>query len=737
MTRSGKKSTRQAAPRHAGLLELGMRILERLLPHLEDFAILLLGALAMMTLLGLLGLTHGAMIDPIIGFLRRWLGWGALVIPLTLGYFALQLLQRRMGKVAPIRWMRLIALEAATIGLLGLFSVLDGVSLARAELGGGGGLIGWSIAILLGEWFGPWGRAIVLSALAALALVYGTQDLILWLAERLERRRSVEAPQDDFDLGENLLELAGDPAQPPVRTPKPAVQIPKEFRKNFTVQEVPAEEVRPVERDERLPPLELLEDKDWTRSSSKEINRIAGLIEKTLHDFGLPAKVVDFRTGPSVTQFAVEPGYLEAKPGNGEGKRQKVRVSQISALSNDLALALSAARLRIEAPVPGKSYLGIEVPNRSKEVVRLRPILVSRAYQKAASALKIALGRDVSGGAVVADLAKMPHLLIAGTTGSGKSVCISSITCSLITNNTPEDLRLVMIDPKMVELVRFNGLPHLLGKVETEQQRILGVMQWCTTEMDRRYRLLEEARARDIETYNRQLSRRQQAEKMPRLVVMIDELSDLMMSNPDQTEKTLVRLAQMARATGIHLIVATQRPSTDVVTGLIKANFPARIAFAVASGIDSRVILDTGGAEALLGAGDMLYLSPEAGAPLRLQGVYLSDLEIERLVEFWVRSNAEQEGGAARAPWEGLISRQAALIDKDDVLEQAIALVRQTRQASASMLQRKLNVGYPRAARLMDELEELGVIGGPETGGRTRSVLIAPDVDPLDPELDD
>jgi len=317
-------------------------------------------------------------------------------------------------------------------------------------------------------------------------------------------------------------------------------------------------------------------------------------------------------------------------------------------------------------------------------------------------------------------------------------VCITALTACLVMNNSPEDLRLVMIDPKMVELVRFNGLPHLLGKVETQLERIVGVLRWCTQEMDRRYKLLEQAKARDIEAYNRRMRRRKGAELLPRIVVMIDELADLMMMAPDQTERTVVRLAQMARATGMHLVLATQRPSTDIVTGLIKANFPARISFAVASGVDSRVILDAAGAETLLGRGDMLYLSPEAGVASRLQGVYVSDLEIEQIVEYWQEeSPAEELEGPEEPPWDELLARQAVLDDRDDVLEEAIAVVKETGQASASMLQRRLRIGYPRAARLMDELEELGVVGRRQAGGRTREILIGEDDDPLTPDDED
>ncbi len=433
--------------------------------------------------------------------------------------------------------------------------------------------------------------------------------------------------------------------------------------------------------------------------------------------------------GPTVTQFAVEPGYVEKDKNGLEGDaatRQKVRVAQISALGRDLALALSAERLRIEAPVPGRPYVGIEVPNLRSSIVRLRPILESEMFHKKPSPLNIALGRDVSGNPVVADLTSMPHLLIAGTTGSGKSVSIAAFTTCLVVNNSPEDLRLVMIDPKMVELVRFNGLPHLFGKVETDLERILAVLRWSVAEMERRYKVLESSRSRNIDTHNRKIRRKKGEQPLPRIVIMIDELADLMMSAPDQTEHNLVRLAQMARAVGIHLVVATQRPSTDVVTGLIKANFPARISFAVASSIDSRVILDTVGAEALLGRGDMLFLPPEASGPVRVQGVMISDPEVERVITFWQKSQ-EKGDQPEQAPWDEMIEKEQVLADRDNLVEQAIEIVRNTQRASASMLQRRLRIGYPRATRLIDELEELGVIGSAVSGGRERDVLLERD----------
>ncbi len=327
----------------------------------------------------------------------------------------------------------------------------------------------------------------------------------------------------------------------------------------------------------------------------------------------------------------------------------------------------------------------------------------------------------MAGQPVVADLVRMPHLLIAGTTGSGKSVCIAAITTCLAVNNTPENLNLAMLDPKMVELVRFNGLPHLLGKVETEIERMLAVLRWGLAEMDRRYRLLETAHTRDLETYNRKMER-QGGERLPRIVIIIDELADMMMNAPDQTEHAIVRLAQMARATGIHLIVATQRPSADVITGLIKANFPTRISFTVASSIDSRVILDVNGAETLLGRGDMLFLNPEEGTPVRAQGVLITDQEISRVIHFWQKM-LNQAPDSAAPPWEDLVEGNED--DEDALIERAIEVVRKVNRASTSLLQRKLRIGYPRAARVMDILEEMGVVGPSQGGGRERDVLLS------------
>ncbi|MEW5873324.1 MAG: DNA translocase FtsK [Chloroflexota bacterium] len=741
---SGSSRSRQAeAP---GTAERMLRLAARFERFAWDVGGIALSALALMTLLALIipEMSSG-LLAMWANFLKSWFGWGSLWFVLGFGLLGLWLLRRRSGlPTNSVSWGRVVFLELAALASLVLLAVMGEASLARAQAGLDGGRVGWGLAVLLRRGLDPLGLSgdgwltLLLSLVILFCLLAGL-GLFRRLADwALRASRTLPALQPaEMGLGPVVSEapLPGTEisAEQAASARKKRTMLPPQFRKNFRVaaDEKQAQQPPPP-RDERLPPLELLVNEPFNRPDERNINMTAGLIEKTLADFGIPAKVIDFRVGPTVTQFAVVPGYLEKDKPNGEGdlNRQKVRVAQISSLGRDLALALAAERLRIEAPVPGRPYVGIEVPNARSVIVRLRPILESEAFYKVGAPLTIALGRDVSGQPVVADLGRMPHLLVAGTTGSGKSVCIAALTACLVMNNTPQDLRLVMIDPKMVELVRFNGLPHLYGKVETDLERILAVLRWTVAEMDRRYKVLEASRSRNIDSYNRKARRRRGEEPLPHIVVLIDELADLMMSAPDQTEHNLVRLAQMARATGIHLVVATQRPSTDVVTGLIKANFPARASFTVASSIDSRVILDITGAESLLGRGDMLFLPPEASGPVRVQGVMISDQEIERVITFWQRALQSQAGQGAAAseppPWEEMMEQEAVLADRDDLVERAIELVRREQRASASMLQRRLRVGYPRAARLVDELEEMGIIGPAASGGREREVLVEP-----------
>ncbi|HEX9387128.1 MAG TPA: DNA translocase FtsK [Anaerolineales bacterium] len=685
----------------------------------DTFGVLLIAA-ALIVFLALRGYTQGVLLTPWVTRLALWFGWGAYLVVFAFGYAGYALLRR---SVTPLPWGRLFALEVAAFLTIGLLAAMNGNSLVRAETGADGGRIGWGMVTLFWR-FGQTAGTLLMLIPWLFALMSG---LNLWaLLERGLTKLAGENPPVETVAQPEVQEEAPPVEEKKEKQPrKKAEPLPPEFRKSLRVSEHQDKKpAAPRERNERLPSLNILLADHNTRPDERTINQTAGMIEKTLAEFGIVATVIGFRVGPTITQFAVQPGFMKRGGGTTEEEAQqiKVRVAQIASLQKDLALALSAERLRIEAPVPGKPYIGIEVPNSHTSVVRMRSILETDAFHKIGTPLAMALGRDVSGQPVVADLSRMPHLLIAGATGSGKSVCITAIAACLAMNNPPEDLRMVMIDSKMVELLRFNGLPHLYGKVETNIERILGVLRWVVVEMEHRYRLLEAAHARDLENYNRRLSRKKDGVPLPRIVVLIDELADLMMSAPDQTEHNLVRLAQMARATGIHLIVATQRPSTDVVTGLIKANFPARLAFAVASGVDSRVILDYTGAESLLGRGDMLFLNPEVGNPIRAQGVMITDMEIERLISHWQKTVDES---TEAPPWEKLLTEPEENED-DDLIQKAVSIVRQSQRASASLLQRRLRIGYPRAARLLDQLEEMGVVGPSQGGGKERDVLLGP-----------
>jgi len=692
----------------------------------RDAAGVLLIAFAVMSLLAVWRITDGALLTPFSDFLKLWFGWGSFLILFAIGYFGYSLLKRDEG--GEIHWGQLIALELAALLTLGLLAVPNGNDLIRAEAGMDGGRLGWGMIMLTWDSIklGPVLGTLVIFVLWLLMVMTGFglwAKLEAWLLHLAgETPVVVVATPTPAEVEQAELPVEPSTASAAPASRKKAPAIPAEFRTSFKTENKKDEKSDKIlTRGEELPPLTLLLAETAVRADDRTINQTAGLIMKTLADFGIPATVIGYRVGPSVTQFAVQPGFIK-KPGSDEDDllQMKVRVAQIASLQKDIALALSAQRLRIEAPVPGKPYVGIEVPNTHSSVVRLKTLLESEAFNKMGVPLAVAIGRDVSGHPLIADLARMPHLLIAGATGSGKSVCITSIAACLAMSNTPEDLRMVMIDSKMVELIRFNGLPHLFGKVETNIERILGVLKWVVVEMEHRYRLLESAHARDLEAYNRKVTRKADGKALPRIVVLIDELADLMMSAPDVTEHNLVRLAQMARATGIHLVVATQRPSTDVVTGLIKANFPARLAFAVASGIDSRVILDYTGAESLLGRGDMLFLNPEVGNPVRAQGVMITDMEIERIISHWQKSGHKVDDVP---PWEKLLQEPDENED-DSLIEQAVSIVRSSQRASASLIQRRLRIGYPRAARLLDQLEEMGVVGPSQGGGKERDVLV-------------
>jgi S-DNA-T family DNA segregation ATPase FtsK/SpoIIIE len=460
-------------------------------------------------------------------------------------------------------------------------------------------------------------------------------------------------------------------------------------------------------------------------NSEEEINQGAMLLEDTLASFSISSKVVNVSRGPAITRYELQPA-----PG--------VKISRIVNLSNDIALSMAAPGVRIEAPIPGKAAIGVEVPNTVISIVKLRDVIEGPEFQKAEAALSYCLGKDIAGKSIVADLAKMPHLLIAGATGSGKSVCINTMIISILYKSSPENVRMLMIDPKVVELNVYNGIPHLLIPVVTDPKKAAGALNWAVQEMMRRYALFAEKGARDLHRYNELIADEEGTEKLPQIVIVVDELADLMMTAPNEVEDAIFRLAQMARAAGMHLVIATQRPSVDVITGVIKANIPSRIAFAVSSQVDSRTILDVSGAEKLLGRGDMLFNPSGANKPLRIQGAYITENEVEKVVEFIKQQGQEVDyddevlenvnsyelpgkkgkGGSDEDEGDSEYSERKY----DALLKDAAEVIFETGQASISMVQRRLRVGYARAARLVDEMEELGIVS-PSVGSKPRDIL--------------
>jgi DNA segregation ATPase FtsK/SpoIIIE-like protein len=513
-------------------------------------------------------------------------------------------------------------------------------------------------------------------------------------------------------------------ASPAPASPAPASSTPGEGpHPDNTV--APSMEESPQEKPQyTFPPLNLLDEPRSTsqQDTTRELRQNAELLENTLKSFGVQARIIDVSRGPAVTRYELQPAA-------------GVKISRVTGLADDIALNLSAAGVRIEAPIPGKPAIGIEVPNKVISTVSIKEIIDSASFQNAGSPLTVALGKDITGGVAVADIAKMPHVLIAGATGSGKSVCINSIIISLLYKSSPEQVKFLMIDPKVVELGVYNGIPHLLVPVVTDPKKAAGALCWAVGEMLRRYKTFADTGVRDIKGYNRLAEENGDLPPMPQMVIIIDELADLMMASPKDVEDYICRLAQMARAAGMHLVIATQRPSVDVITGLIKANIPSRISFAVSSAVDSRTILDGGGAEKLLGRGDMLFAPVGAPKPMRIQGCFVTDQEVERVVTF------VKEGEKPDYDQEVIqeIDRQAAASGKnspsggdsgeggeDELLNDAIEVVVEAGLASTSLLQRRLKVGYARAARLVDEMEQRGIVG-PFEGSKPRQVLLTKD----------
>ena len=678
-------------------------------------------------------------------FLVSGLGWGALLVPFLLAALAAELHFGLMRRSA------IIPIAGAALVFVALLAIAQHYQRGEPATGqGAGGVVGATVAKIATGAFGDVGGPIALVALVLVGVVVASNrtlgDLIRPAWERRTALRpgvslpggtagrfgrGVDEPEDDE---------VGEPASPlrinmPVERPKQAAQPPKpQLRllpppltdeassapggaftpsiaglpdKNVAVEGVLHAK---ADRNWTLPPLDILGLGDAGHAGSgSEIRKSAEVIEQTLAHFNIAAKVVEVTPGPVVTRYE-----LKIAPG--------VLLSRVESLNDNLALALAARTLRIEAPIPGKSVVGIEVPNLAVGLVSLRDVVETAIFRASPSKLTVALGRDVAGAPIVLDLGAMPHLLVAGQTGSGKSVNISSILCSLLLNATPDDVRLLIGDLKRVDFTAFGDVPHLVAPVMTDAEKILNALFWVVGEMDRRYRLFARTSSRNIGQYN---EKHTGSDRIPYVVFVIDELADLMLQAPIQVEKQITRVAQLARATGIHLVLGTQRPSVDVITGLIKANIPARIAFATASAVDSRTIIDMTGAEKLLGRGDMLVLRPDLAKPIRAQGVFVSDNEIQLISRHWTL-----QGGTAydRHPkvLEGpdrLTRRESDGEDIDDErYEEAVEIIRREGKASVSMLQRKMTIGFARAGRLIDIMERNGVVGPDRGPGKFREV---------------
>ena len=712
--------------------------------------------------------------------LQRSFGKGALLVPLLLALASLRAFGGQSGRILEARhYLGGFSFAVAVAGLLHLGD--------RAIGAAPGGALGMSVAMLSHRILGPFGAGLVLFAVGVMGifLLAGSdlqtfsndvRDLftVVWTGivmvtaalasavrnfvgavRRYEQKTAAVAPAagrptastvpqashvvarntsgpgnsgipgpgekpgnaSEFRAEPTVVPLA--PVKAPVVKPKPTqppvINVPPR-KAHQPIAELGRNAVRSTPLP--LPDISGLAYYDDVTPDTADLQLKARLIEETLASFKVEAWVREINPGPAVTQFALEPG-------NG------VKVSRITALQSDLALALAAPSIRIEAPIPGYARVGLETPNAQIATVGLRETLESPTFGKGKHKLPIPLGRDVNGRYVVGDLTRMPHLLIAGATGAGKSVCLNGIISTFIATRSPDELKLLMIDPKMVELTGYNGVPHLQTPVVTDMDKVVGALRLTLREMERRYTLFSKLGVRNLDGYRLKVAEEPGAENLPYLVVIIDELADLMMTAPDDVETLLVRLAQMARATGIHLIIATQRPSVDVLTGLIKANVPSRIAFAVSSLTDSRVILDMPGAERLLGRGDMLFLPPDAAKPQRIQGAFIEDKDVQSIVEHWhkyapVPRFAEEWLDLPAAGGSAGGGDDAVDADDDPLFDQALAIVRQQGTASASMLQRRLRVGYNRAARLIERMEDEGIIGAAD-GIRGRPVLLAED----------
>lgn len=632
---------------------------------------------------------QGAILMRLNDLLISYFSWSAIFLPFIFLSFAFLISKAKLviGQPNVIVGSLLFFLSVMALGRAGIMG---------AEIWG-------AISILITGI----GAGIVLVGTAAIGLIvlFNTSiDQVIKLISQAFgeiRRYAYSGKTLPLPFAKKSLKVSGGAAAPAA-----ASIAPKEPLEQKLVSNVPGEE-----RVWHYPPLSLLGEEEIGKADRGDIRENAAIIEKTLESFGITAKVVEVNMGPAVTQYALEVAL-------------GTKLSKITSLERDLALALSAptGTIRIEAPIPGRNLVGIELPNKAAEFVPLRKILESETMSTHPSKLAVSLGLDVSGKPIISDIAKMPHVLIAGQTGSGKSVCINAFLLSILFRASPQEVKLILVDPKRVELSHYNGIPHLLSPVIVEPEKVISALRWILAEMDRRYKLFSQAGARNIDSYNEMSG----FQALPYITLFIDELADIMLFSPVEVEDAITRIAQMSRATGIHMVLATQRPSVDVITGLIKANIPSRIAFAVASQVDSRVILDTQGAEKLLGRGDMLYLPPEQAKPVRIQGAFVMDKEVNSLVAFLKNQGVtpqytEEVTTMAKA---GTVSVSGVEGEADELFKEAIKVVCQYDRASASLLQRRLQIGYARAARIMDQLEAAGVIAASDGTSKPREVLI-------------
>ncbi len=700
--------------------------------HLDERAkrsigILIIFVFAFLSLLGLFNLSgHAGM------FLSKWLtlifGFGRFLVPLVFLFWGVLLAR---DKTVDIRFTDYLGLILLFISYQTLFHFFfdEANWLSNVQLGLGGGYVGYYFSQLFSYLFGFWGGMLVLFSLFLVALVIvfntslskiiGRESIIGNIFTAIS---SAFAALFSSKAKTAAEDLSGRPAVLEAFSAKEIQAVDDEEIEEEDLEEVHAQiskRQKAVQEKINLPkkriridlPIELLNPKSG-QAVALDTQTGAAKIKHTLENFGINVEMADTKVGPTVTQYTFKPA---------EG----VKVSRIITLNNDLSLALAAHPIRIEAPIPGKSLVGVEVPNRTKAIVGLREILEDDVFKTRKHNMMIALGKDVSGTVWIYDITRMPHLLVAGATNSGKSVCLNTLIISLLYQNNPEDLRLIMVDPKRVELPAYNGIPHLLTPVITEVSKTINALKWCLNEMDRRYDVLNKSGKKNIQSYNSD----KPEEKMPYILFIIDELADFMMTSGKEMEAAIIRLAQMSRAVGIHLILATQRPSVDVITGLIKANIPARIAFSVTSLVDSKTILDMSGAEKLLGQGDMLLTTAELSKPKRIQGAYVSDQEINDIINYIKEKSGEAdylEGVTDRQKVSGVagVGLDGVHGDEDELMSEAQELIIKAGKASTSLLQRRLSIGYGRAAKILDMLEEAGIVG-PSNGSKPREILIS------------